>query len=79
MNSHEVHIIICDVLSGLPQQPGRRAQATAIAAYLSEPMIFSIASTGFMPIVRMTWPNTDVAWPLTSCTPVRLLSAWNTS
>ena len=28
---------------------GACPQATAMAAYLSEPMIFSIASTGFMP------------------------------
>ena len=35
-------------------------QATAIAAYLSELMIFSIASTGFIPTHCITWRNTDV-------------------
>ncbi len=42
------------------------SQATAIAAYLSELMIFSMASTGVSPMHCMTWRNTAADWPLTS-------------
>ena len=55
------------------------SQAIVIAAYLSDPMTFSMAWTGVISMHFMTDPNTEAESPLTSCTPLRRLSAWKIS